>query len=295
MKVSPGVLDALNVLRCCIIDCNDKFVMCVDALNKDRAYSSKDKSTKVALKTVFGDDDEDSMAKKKASAKNLDLGSDSDSDADFRPPPKKTVKPKKVLSKNVDMQPTASDDAVPVAGKDVASDQEMKTASDEDSSPETCKDGKKGKQVAPIAKEVGSDNEVENESDKQPKKKDKRKRSSKARGSGKGKEEATRDKKECADVARKSSDGGGGGSSYKDSKVVGSDNEVESENEDTVHKLKRSKSNVGRTVSFNVNEEPSKKKPLGLPIHVPTPAKGNVFPPESDSEISEEETVLDVD
>jgi len=296
-----GVLNVLNVFKSCILDCNEKLVMCVNALNKDKGHSTKDKSRKVASNVVSDDDDKKSMAmkaaavyvKKNTSTKQSDMGSDSDSDADFQPPSTKAVKSKKVLLKNTDEQSKTSDDAVEskpaskvkgmlVMGKAVGNENEMNTTSDVETqvtSPKKensfikCNDKAKGKQV-------DSDNEIENESDSQLKKKDKRKRRDKAPLSGKGNKKSAQEKNDGKGSY------GEGGSSYRDAKKVGSDNEVESENEDDFQRIKKSK----------INGELSKKEsaPLGLPIHVSTLNRENGFPADSDSEISDDEVVLAV-
>jgi hypothetical protein len=300
MKGSLDILNALNVLRCCIIDINEKLVVCVNALNKDKGQSTKNKSMKVASKEVSDDDAKDIIAKKKVVVspnkktrkKKMDMGSDSDSDADFRPPSNKGVKSKKLLLKNADEQPKTSDDSMEskatskvksmlVVEKAVGSGNEMNTTSDEETkvtSPEKHKPLIKDKDNAK-GKQVDSDDEIKNESDSQPKKKDKRKRRDKARVSGNENKKAATDKND-----RKSS-GGEGGSSYRVAKVVGSDNEVESDNEDTFQKLKKIK----------INGELSQKEstPLGLPIHVSTLTNGSAFPVDSDSEISDDD-ILDV-
>ena len=183
--------------------------------------------------------------------------------------------------------------------------------------------------------EVESDDDEKIQVQQKSVQKPKRKRVSQATGSNKGKGKAVSSSdeggsEESDGVDRKRGGGGGGGSSYSDAKATTFDNEMESEDEEDVRhvkKIKRAgKSGAGRgggggcssadakavrvdedtengnaimkrAVSFHADEKTSNNNNvvLGLPIHRTTRTMENVFPLESESEISETELELEVD
>jgi len=346
--MNSAVVDSLKVFQGQIMRCNVILQACLKVLDKKTIVSTKKllpsgkHQEKVTRKGMAKN--KAASSKKEATVDNTRMESDSDSDSDYCPISERLTKRKHYPVAVVDNVSDADVESVGGEGKSVPNDeQEFEINGDA----MDCK----GDENAPVVnrkanvKQVGSDNEVESEVESEDNEniqvqqknvqKPKRKRVSQATGSNKGKGKAVSSideggSEESDGVDRKGGGGGGGGSSYSDAKATNFDNEMESEDEEDVRRVKKikraGKSGAGRgggggcssadakavrvdedtengnaimkrAVSFHADEKTSNNNNvvLGLPIHRTTRTMGNLFPLESESEISETELELEVD